>query len=289
MNELRNMPTRRQNPPAKSVAPIGLCLALFFVTLSTSASAVNSLPFLAHRAVYDLSLDADPSRPTVEAARGRIVFEFSGSPCEGYTQNFRQVAVLEGGEFGQRRIDSRSRSFEEADGKLMRYSGSLTINEGEAQDTEGKVEIRDDAMSVSLTKPEPETLSIKGKAEFPTAHYQNIVAAALSGETTLAARVFDGSGDGKTVSDSFAVIGKILRDDNAGEAIKKAGFGTMKRWPVTVSYFDGEGQERETPSYSMSMELLENGVADALVLNYGDFVLKGILRQIDILPQRSCP
>jgi hypothetical protein len=283
------MTARRQNPPAKSAAISRLGLSLLFLGLAAPVYAVNAVPFLAHRAVYDLSLDADPSRPSVDGARGRIVFEFSGSACEGYTQNFRQVAVLDGAEFGQRRIDSRSLSFEEADGKVMRYSGSLTINDGEPQDTEGTVEIKDDALSVNLTKPAAEAVTLKGQAEFPTAHYQNIVAAAVKGATTLEARVFDGSGDGKTVSDSFAIIGKLLTQDKASEAVKKAGFAGMKRWPVIVSYFDGEGQEREFPSYSMSMELLENGVADALVLNYGDFVLKGTLRQIDLLPQRSCP
>ena len=283
------MTARKQNPPSKSSALAGLGLGIICVALAAPAYAVNAVPFLAHRAVYDLSLDTDPSRPTVEAARGRIVFEFSGSACEGYTQNFRQVAALEGGEFGLRKIDSRSLSFEEAGGKIMRYSGSLTINDGETQDTEGTVEVQGDALNVSLVKPEAETVSLKGNAVFPTAHYQSIVAAALKGETTVEARVFDGTGDGKTISDSFAIIGKALPESKAGDAIKKAGFGGMKRWPVTVSYFDGEGQERETPSYSMSMELLENGVADSLILNYGDFVLKATLRQIDTLPQRICP
>lgn len=282
------MTARPQNPPAKWAVHF-LFLSVAVLAVSDQADAGAQMPFVAHRAIYDLTLDADPSRPMVETARGRIVFEFSGSPCEGYTQNFRQVASLQGGDFGDRLVDSRSMSFEDADGKTMRFSGSVTINNAEPEETEGMAEQKTDEIAVSLTKPEAETVALKGSADFPTAHYRQLVAAALQGATTLEAKVFDGTGDGKTISDTFAIIGKALPETKAGEAIRKAGFADLKRWPVTISYFDGEGQEREKPSYSMSMELLENGVADALVMNYGDFVLNGTLRQIDTLPQKSCP
>lgn len=283
------MTMRRQNPPANFGYASALCLVLGASIFGFVSLPANAAAMLAHRAIYDLSLDADPSRPMLETARGRIVYEFSGSSCEGYTQNFRQVAELAGSEFGKRLIDSRSLSFEEAGGKVMHYNGSITINNADVQETDGTAEKVEGAVKISLVKPEPETVSLQRAAMFPTEHYQRIIAAAIKGEAALEAAVFDGNGDGKTISDTFAVIGKILPENKAGEAIRKAGFAAIKRWPVTVSYFDGEGQERETPSYVMSMELLENGVADALVLNYGDFVLKGTLRQVDTLPQKSCP
>ena len=285
------MTAPRQNPPAKfDWATLGL-FAGIAIAIARPASAQSSKPvaFVAHRAIYDLALDTDPSHPSVDAARGRIVFEFSGSACEGYTQNLRQVVVLQGSELGEKLLDSSSRSFEEADGKIMRYSGSLKINDGEPQETDGTAEKNADGLTVKLKKPEAETVELKGAVMFPTFHYQSLVAAALKGNTSFETQIFDGTGDGKTISDSFAVIGKLLPEAKASDAVRKAGFATLKRWPVTISYFDGEGQDRETPSYSTSMELLENGVADALTLNYGDFVLKGTLRQIEALPQKSCP
>lgn len=285
------MTARRQNPPTKFrlIFAIAVGCGVISVVPGSLAQSTKPVPFLAHRAIYDLSLDPDPSRPMVETARGRIVFEFSGSDCEGYTQNFRQVASLQGSDFGERLIDSRSLSYEDGDGRTMRFSGSLKINNAETQDTDGRIESKDNELLISLTKPEAETLVIGGSALFPTAHYQKLVATALSGRPTLEARVFDGTGDGKTVSDTFAVIGKLLPENKVSDVILKAGLAQAKRWPVTVSYFDGEGQDRETPSYSMSMELYENGVADALTLNYGEFVLKAALRQIEALPQKACP
>ena len=46
---------------------------------------------IAHRAVYDLALDKASDRSGIIGLRGRMVYEFNGSPCEGYTVNFRFV------------------------------------------------------------------------------------------------------------------------------------------------------------------------------------------------------
>lgn len=282
------MTARPQNPSANwGVAWLLAILPLSFA--SSAAEAAKSEPFIAHRAIYELVLDADPSRPMIETGRGRIVFEVTGSECEGFTQNFRQVADLQGEGFGKRLVDSRSTSFEAGDGSLMRFSSTVTVNELEPDIITGEAQKKDDTLRVTLSMPEEQTVDLKGPAEFPTNHYRKIVAAALRGETTLTLRVFDGTTDGKTISETFAAIGKALPADKASDAMRVAGLAAVNHWPVTISYFDGEGPDSETPSYTIAMELYENGVADNLTLNYGDFVLKGTLRQIEILPRRPCP
>lgn len=281
--------TRRQQNPLAKWRSTGVCCAGLVILAVLPVNAAETVPFLSHRAVYDLSLDTDPSRAMFEAAQGRIVFEFSGSQCEGYTQNFRQVVDLRSDEFGRRLVDSRALSFEEGDGSGMRFSSTVIVNDGEPDEIKGEVQQESGQISVKLAEPSPETVTVNGKVVFPTAHYINLIAAARRGDATHEARVFDGTGDGKTVSDTFTIIGKPLPEATAGDAIRKAGLESGKRWPVTISYFDGDGQERETPSYMISMALYENGVADSLRLDYGDFVLKGTLRQIEAIPQRPCP
>ncbi len=44
-----------------------------------------------HRAVYELTLSKSVGTKSPTAAHGRIAFDFAGSPCEGYVQNFRQL------------------------------------------------------------------------------------------------------------------------------------------------------------------------------------------------------
>ncbi len=47
--------------------------------------------FAPHRAIYDLSLDETNSGSGVAGVSGRIVYELTGSPCEGYAQSMRFV------------------------------------------------------------------------------------------------------------------------------------------------------------------------------------------------------
>jgi hypothetical protein len=48
--------------------------------------------FLAHQALYELSLLKSRGSNSINSARGRILYNFTGSACEGYTSAFRQVS-----------------------------------------------------------------------------------------------------------------------------------------------------------------------------------------------------
>ncbi|HMH60602.1 MAG TPA: DUF1849 family protein, partial [Bradyrhizobium sp.] len=58
------------------------------------AVAAASGPFLSHQALYELSLVKSRGSNSINSARGRILYNFSGSACEGYTSEFRQVSEL---------------------------------------------------------------------------------------------------------------------------------------------------------------------------------------------------
>ena len=73
-----------------------------------------------HRAVYSIGLAEGSPASGVTAASGRMVFEISGSACEGYTMTQRLVVRLGGGESGDRTLDFRVSTFEAGDGKLYR-------------------------------------------------------------------------------------------------------------------------------------------------------------------------
>ena len=47
-----------------------------------------------HRAVYEVTLDDARSASGITGIDGRMVFEFSGSECDGYTLNMRMVTQM---------------------------------------------------------------------------------------------------------------------------------------------------------------------------------------------------
>ena len=61
----------------------------------------------------------------------------------------------------------------------------------------------------------------------------------------------------------------------------------MRRWPVTLSYFEPGIGER-TPLYVMSFDLFENGVSGPLTFDFGDFSMKGTLTKLEMLPESGC-
>ncbi len=52
---------------------------------SPIAAAADLAPFAPHRAVYELSLADSTAGSGVSGVSGRMVYELSGSACDGYT------------------------------------------------------------------------------------------------------------------------------------------------------------------------------------------------------------
>jgi hypothetical protein len=63
----------------------------------------------------------------------------------------------------------------------------------------------------------------------------------------------------------------------------------LKRWPVTVSYFErGAAGGDQVPVYAIKFELYENGISRKLVLDYNDFAISGELTSIEVRDTKPC-
>ena len=96
--------------------------------------------FLSHQALYELSLVKSRGSNAVNGARGRILYNFSGSACEGYTSEFRQVSELNSGEGKLTLSDLRSTSWEDAEGKSYRFKIDTRMNDSESPPVDGMAE-----------------------------------------------------------------------------------------------------------------------------------------------------
>src|ERR1700737_2295406 len=236
------------------------------------AEAAASGPFLAHQALYELSLVKSRGSNSINSARGRILYNFSGSACEGYTSEFRQVSELDSGEGKVTLSDLRSTSWEDGAGKSYRFKIDARMNDADSSPVDGVAERSGDHITVKLTQPEKKTFALDGATVFPTEQIQRIISAAKEGKSLLELMVYDGSDNGEKVYNTLSVIGQPISGDRSTPApdpsTANAVMKTLTRWPVTVSYYDHDAQAKEgeqTPVYAMSFELYENGVSRALV------------------------
>jgi hypothetical protein len=56
---------------------------------------------------------------------------------------------------------------------------------------------------------------------------------------------------------------------------------------VHIAFFD-RSTASETPNYEIGMQYWANGVADAMVMNFGDFSMDGKLDQFELRAPAKC-
>lgn len=259
------------------------------------AAAASPGPFLAHQAAYDLSLKVSRRSPSIEAAEGRIVYNFAGNECEGYTTDFRQVSRLNTGEGRTVLSDLRSSSWEEGKGSSYRFKIETRMNEESTSSVDGAAERTPNGIVIKLKQPQSKTFTIDKSIVFPTEQVHRILDAARAGETVLELGVYDGSDNGEKVYNTLTVIGQPIPGSRAPAkpdvGSDNAALKSLMRWPITVSYYDRAARSNtgeQTPVYAMSFELYENGVSRALTLDYNDFVITGAMSKFDAKATKPC-
>src|SRR3954467_1477470 len=173
--------------------------AFLWSSLGGRAEAAASGPFLAHQALYDLSLMKSRGSNSIESARGRILYNFSGNACEGYTSKFRQVSELDSGEGKVTLSDLRSTSWEDGAGKSYRFKIDARMNDTDSSPVDGIAERAGDHINVKLKQPASKTFTLDGAVVFPTEQIQRIITAAQDGKSVLELMVYDGSDNGEKV------------------------------------------------------------------------------------------
>ena len=268
---------------------LAACASAFAVVAGPVFAAGGAMQLIPHRAVYDLKLGKATGSSAPSAGRGRIVYEFSGSSCEGYVTNFRQITELQMSEGEVRVSDMRSATYEEGDGSGFRFK-TETFIDGKLMDTvDGKAQkATDGALSIELSKPAPSRADLAPGAVFPTAQMQFIIAAARAGDHTAEVPIYDGSDTGQKVFDTMSVIGRGVTTPAGEKAASEAdALRRVNRWPVSVSYFDPQKQDGN-PNYVLGFDLYENGVSGALRIDYGAYSLNGEMSKFEALPVKAC-
>lgn len=278
---------------------LGSCTAVVAVGQPVAAAPPADHVLLApHRAIYDLKLAKSRGNRSIEGVRGRILYDFSGSACDGYQLQFRQVSELDSGEGAPALSDLRSMTWEDGEGKKFRFNSENLFNERRTDIVDGRAERRDKAVAVNLSKPSEKSFVVPNTAVFPTEHMRRIIAAAREGKSVLEFPVYDGSESGEKLYNTLTVIGHPIEpgDKTPDDASAKIpALSKLARWPVTISYFDKTDKKseqsggEETPVYSISFELYENGISRSLTLDYTDFTISGEMTSLEMKNSKPCP
>jgi hypothetical protein len=263
----------------------------------TTQTAPQDAPIvlIPHRAIYDLSLGDTRGNSQVAGISGRILYDFDGNACQGYSLEFRQVSELDTGEGKVSTSDLRSTTWEGADSKSFKFTSQNFVDESLVDAVDGHAERDASKTAIDLEKPQQKSLNIDSGVVFPTEQMVRVIGAARAGKSVLNFPVYDGSETGDKVFDTLSVIGRKIAPNERNHDDAGAGeprLASVPRWPVTISYFEKEKKEdssEQTPAYAIGFELYENGISRALTLDYNDFVVNGKLSSLEIKDTKPCP
>ena len=269
--------------------------ALAIASAAQAQGPAGSVKLAPHVAIYDLKLTSSRGKRSLESVRGRIVYDFSGSACDGYALKFRQVTELDSGEGKVALSDLRTSTWEEGEGKSFRFTSENYMDDQKISQVDGQADRAKSDVAVKLNKPESKNFDA-GAVVFPTEHMRLLIEAAHAGRSLLEVAVYDGSEQGEKIYQSLSVIGRRIEPDRKPEdaAADKDALAGLARWPVTISYFDkvatssDDQPGEQTPIYAISFEMYENGISRALRLDYGDFVIDGKMSSLEVKPAKAC-
>jgi hypothetical protein len=274
---------------------VALVLAAAFAVAPSHAAPLvraEQVVLAPHRAVYDFKLARSNAGAGINDITARMVYELTGSACDGFTQNMRFVTRATTPDGNIAVNDLRSSSWEDGSGKSFRFNSNQLRDEQQQEQTAGDAARNRDEIRIELTRPQKKKTTISGAALFPIQHSRELLAAALREESVFQADLFDGSEKGEKIYLTTAVIGRTKAAGQTASLppVENAEKLTpMKSWPVSLSYFEpGKNKTDATPSYELAFLLFENGVVRNLTLDYGDFALKGDLKSLTFLDMPKC-
>ena len=251
------------------------------------AGVEGAAGLLPHRAVYDLKLKDASERSGIEGLNGRMVYEFTGSVCTGFTTNFRFVTRINTGE-DTRLTDQQTTTFEDTEKGEFRFETKSFTDEQLEKEVSGAATEADAKVKVAIELPDPKEVELTASV-FPTEHMLEVIRNAREGNRFFETRIFDGSENGDQSMITNTVIGPKQQPETGDPDAARAGeFANVAYWPVSIAYFSDGASGDTTPVYTMAFKLYDNGITRDLTMDYGDFVLSGSLSRLDVLDKPEC-
>jgi len=266
-----------------------LLLVLWIRVAGAQQQPSQDVVLAPHRATYDMKLSVARPNSGIVDVNGRMVLETVDS-CDGWEVKQRiKLKFLrnDGEEFD---TDSSFSSYETKDGLGLRFSVRNIQDDEVEEELRGQADLEGQGGKgrASFTLPEARSFELPAGTLFPTTHLALIIRHARDGDKSATYNVFDGA----RLDGAFqvnAVIGRAPRQ--VGGPPVRGDIALMRNqpaWSVRLAFFAAGVQGSANPEYELALDLLGNGIARSMILDYGDFAVDARLVQLQALPRPRC-
>jgi hypothetical protein len=256
-----------------------LLLAATLALLPARARAAEpALELAGHRALYRLTMAS--SRGDVTAAGGTMAFEMTDA-CEGWAtrQRLRINATNRDGQ--DLEIASDYATFESKDGLQLRFNMRQTTEQALTSETEGEASIPSAgaAGEARYTRPAEARKVLPAGTMMPNMHTIAVIEAARAGKKFLSIPLFDGTSAEGAQDTSVAIFSWDPPKEHKFSALSNLSSGRVR-----IAFFDRD-KGATTPDYELGLRYYENGIADDMTMDFGDFVMRAQLQELTVLPK----
>jgi hypothetical protein len=260
-------------------------LVVAAAVVAVSAPVAGGAEIAPHRALYTMMLGGARNDAGVIDARGAMDYEW-GETCDGWTIEQRYRLKMRYAETPDVDIVSSFVTWESKDGLRYRFNQKQMRNGELDEETRGEAKLDGPGKGgvAEFTKPEPQTLKLDPGVLFPSAHTILLIDAARRGENFVTRQVFDGATDENAVQVSAAIGLRVTPDPVAAT---RSALLERPGWRIRLAFFPAD-TSAEKPDYELGMRLLDNGVSQDMVIDYGEYSINAKLDDIEPLSKPSC-
>jgi len=267
--------------------------------------------FTSHRALYKMDLGHVSQAANISSASGTMYYRFEAL-CEGWEVESRVSMQLGYNADGETRMIETTWSF----GSFESYDGEqFTFDVDHSQDGvlqemfAGEAGIADGVGSAHFDHEENIVVDLPRGTLFPADHLMQMLGAAKAGGRHFPRTLFDGASlnnpyqvngyilgavvDGKLVPSDKAKTGAnrhVPRIKTNAQRLPAALVENTEKlpvWRIRLAYFPVISKD-EYPEFEIEVDYREDGVAQRMVQDFGDFTLNLAPREYELLSKPDC-
>ncbi|NKC31815.1 DUF1849 family protein [Roseomonas sp. BU-1] len=235
-----------------------------------------------HRAAYRLDL-GEARNSGIGAVRGAMVFDIADA-CEGWATRQRMTMTVTDREGQEIETVSDYATYEAKDNSSLRFSLTQSTQGAVSQRVSGEASLQPDGSgTVRFSEPAGQEETLPPGTLLPMRHTVLAVEAARAGRRILAAPLFDGTTDEGAQDTTTVVTAWTAGAPNPrfplldGQAAGQMRIAFFERGAAASG---GASQ----PEYEVGLRYFDNGVADEIVMDFGDFSVTGQALELTPLP-----
>jgi hypothetical protein len=254
-----------------------LALLLPAPALATAAQSITG-----QDAIYDLVL-AKVRTHDVTGATGAMRFSVVDG-CTGWGTTQHMTLLIRNADGTLNKAVTDYMTWEAKDGKTLTFNLREVDNDGKPSIDDAGSATRDPATgtgSITYTTPAGRLLPLPPGTLFPMLHTETLLDAGTSGKKFIAVPLFDGTEDSGAQSTFIAILGHHGPEASAFPALAK-----IPSTDVDIAFFDRANKD-QNPNFRSQMRYYDDGVATGILLDFGDFVMRGTLTKLSI-PATTC-